>query len=193
MEELLLFFGALTYPGKGVSKDRIHRFLKDLNLYEFRHTKLRAFSKGMTQKVGLIQAFLFEPELLILDEPFAGLDSESRETVMDWMRKVHSKGVTLCFSSHAVEDVEQLCDRVMVIRRGRIVFEGGFSDWTTRVSNGRRIVYLDRGVKKMKSVLNPDQCQSEIRELMDADCVILSVRPQAQSADFIYRSLSESE
>ena len=192
-EELLLFFGTLTHPSHSISlKERVHKLLKEFNMYEYRNGKLGTFSKGMIQKVGIIQALVSEPALLILDEPFAGLDPESRQTVMSWIEKIHrEKGVTVCFSSHIFQDVERLCDRLVVIKGGEIIFEGGLSEFVDRVKGSRIILFLDQGVKKTLVVPDLPQCQKEMERLLQKGCVILSVNLQLKNPEAVYGNLSQ--
>ena len=192
-EELLLFFGTLTHPSRSVSlRERVHRLLKEFNMYECRHGKLRTFSKGMIQKVGIIQALVSEPALVILDEPFAGLDPESRQTVMSWIEKIHrEKRVTVCFSSHIFQDVERLCDRLVVIKEGRIIFEGGLPEFVDRVKGSRSILFLDQGVKKTLVVPDLPQCQKEMERLLQKGCMILSVNLQLKNPEAVYGELSQ--
>lgn len=93
-----------------------NRFKLELN-----KKTVRKFSTGMRQKLGLIQALMHRPQLLILDEPTSGLDPLVRETVFDELRSVIDEGRTVLFSSHSLDEVEQLCDEVIILREGRIV------------------------------------------------------------------------
>ena len=192
-EELLVFFGQLSRPAHPRQiKERVTSLLREFDMHEFRRAKLRTFSKGMIQKVGIIQALVSEPALLILDEPFAGLDPENRETVMDWITKIHrQKGVTVCFSSHIFQDVERLCNRLLVINEGKIVFEGAISDFAQHIQGERNILFLQDGVKKNLSVSNLSQCQREIQRLQKQGCIILSVNLQLKNPAGVYEKLSE--
>ena len=192
-EELLLFFGTLSHPSRAAClKERVHKLLKEFNIYESRHGKLRTFSKGMIQKVGIIQALVSEPTLLILDEPFAGLDPESRQTVMSRIEKIHrEKKVTVCFSSHIFQDVERLCDRLVVIKSGKIIFEGGLPEFVDRVKGSRSILFLDQGVKRTLVVSDLSQCQQEMDRLLQKGCQILSVNLQLKNPEAVYGNLSQ--
>ena len=194
-EELLIFFGQLSRPDRSRKiKERVTGLLREFDMYEFRREKLRTFSKGMIQKMGIIQALVSEPALLVLDEPFAGLDPESRGTVMGWIEKIHrQKGVTVCFSSHIFQDVERLCHRLLVINEGKIVFEGALSDFARQTKGGRNILFLQNGVKKSLLVSDLNQCQQEIQRLQKQGCVILSVNLQLKNPAGVYEKLSEKE
>ena len=90
---------------------------------------LNTFSKGMLQKALVAQALLGNPELLILDEPMSGLDPEARDSVRKLIVDLKTQGKTLIFSSHALEDVEQLADQVILLNQGKIQFLGSVTEW----------------------------------------------------------------
>ncbi len=95
------------------------------------------FSKGMMQRIGLAQALLHDPELLILDEPMSGLDPIGRKEVRDLLLEQRERGKTLLFTSHILSDVEELCDRVVIMQRGKITSEGQVHDLVETA--GRRV------------------------------------------------------
>src|SRR4029079_19001761 len=99
------------------------------------------FSKGMTQRLGLAQAMLHEPELLILDEPTSGLDPEGRRLVLDIIGEEKAKGRTVFLSSHILSDVERTCDEVVMVHRGEVAFSNQIAafhstggDWEIEVT-----------------------------------------------------------
>ena len=102
---------------------------------------MATFSKGMTQRLGLAQAMLHNPELLILDEPTSGLDPEGRRLVLDIIREEKAKGRTVFLSSHILSDVERTCDEVVMIDQGEVAFsrqiaafQPGGDDWEIEVT-----------------------------------------------------------
>ena len=112
----------------------------DLNL----DRRIRAYSRGMKQKLGLIQAMLHRPKLLILDEPTTALDPLVQQTLYEELRAVANEGRTVFFSSHMLGEVEQLCDRVGIIRAGRLIMDGEVSALRARAL--RRVEFrLKRG------------------------------------------------
>jgi len=119
--ELLTFLGNLR---GGVARERIERLAERLDL-DLR-TRLRSLSKGNRQKVGLIQAFMHEPELLILDEPSSGLDPLVQQTFLDMVREARAAGQTVFMSSHVLSEVEHSADRVGIVRDGRMIAVEGF-------------------------------------------------------------------
>ena len=92
------------------------------------HLRLRRFSKGMLQRVGIAQALINDPALLILDEPMSGLDPIGRRLVRDLILDLKARGKTVFFSSHIISDVETLCDRIAILHRGRICVVGGIDE-----------------------------------------------------------------
>ena len=104
----------------GIIKEK----LELVGLKDAIHTRLRAFSKGMLQRLGMAQALINDPALLILDEPMSGLDPIGRAEFKEIMRQLRKQGKTIFFSSHIIPDAEELCDHVAVIRSGRIIKTG---------------------------------------------------------------------
>jgi len=98
--------------------------LAQVGLEAARHQRLRRFSKGMLQRVGIAQALINDPALLILDEPMSGLDPIGRRVVRDLILELKGRGKTVFFSSHIISDVEALCDRIAILHRGRICAVG---------------------------------------------------------------------
>ncbi len=107
------------------AKDRVYQLL---DLGDLRGRKLGSFSKGMRQRFGLAQAILHQPDLLVLDEPFSGLDPLWRARFKDVMALERQRGATLFFSSHILSDVEDLCDHYAVIDHGRVLEQGRLAD-----------------------------------------------------------------
>jgi ABC-2 type transport system ATP-binding protein len=105
--------------------DRVYQLL---DLGELRGRKLKSFSKGMRQRFGLAQAIVHRPDLLVLDEPFSGLDPLWRARFKDVMALERARGATLFFSSHILGDVEDLCDHYAVIDHGRVLEQGRLAD-----------------------------------------------------------------
>lgn len=103
--------------------------LRRVGLWEHRHRKLGSFSKGMRQRSAIASALLRNPPLLIMDEPFSGLDVEGRAMVQDLMRELKVEGKSLFFSTHSLLDVIALCDHLIMIRSGKVVFAGPSGDF----------------------------------------------------------------
>ena len=103
---------------------RIERYAKALGIYEDLATKVQAYSHGMKQKLAVISALIHAPKLLIMDEPFVGLDPKASHTLKEIMREMCAQGGAIFFSTHVLEVAEKLCDRIAIIREGKLVIAG---------------------------------------------------------------------
>lgn len=123
-EELVLFFGNLFNIPKRELKEKTYHLLELVGLKGKEKLPLRKYSKGMLQRVGLAQALISDPKLLILDEPMSGLDPIGRREIRDLILTLKGQGKTIFFSSHILADAEMICDEVAIIVKGKIVQRG---------------------------------------------------------------------
>ena len=119
--ELLRLHGRLAGLSAGRLRERVPALLDLVGLTPHREKRLRDFSKGMLQRIGLAQALIHEPELIFLDEPTSGLDPMGRRLVRDIIRAQRDRGATVFLNSHLLSEVEVTCDRVAFIRNGRVL------------------------------------------------------------------------
>ncbi|MBN1652481.1 MAG: ABC transporter ATP-binding protein [Deltaproteobacteria bacterium] len=126
--EFLELCGRLTEMAAEKRRQRSRLLIERLSLADAVDRPIGRFSKGMLQRLGLAQALLHEPELLILDEPFSGLDPIGRKDVRDVLLEHRNQGKTLLFTSHTLSDVEMLCDRVAIVKQGRLSALGALDD-----------------------------------------------------------------
>jgi ABC-2 type transport system ATP-binding protein len=126
--ELLMFHGRLAGMSNAEISKRRDELIDYVGLGAAANRALRKFSKGMLQRIGLAQALLAKPDLLILDEPMSGLDPVGRKFVTDLMKTLNNDGTTILFSSHILSDVERLCDRVVILKKGKKALEGAIED-----------------------------------------------------------------
>lgn len=131
-EEFLMFYGKLAGMENTVVQRRVSDLLEKVGLAEARTRPLRKFSKGMLQRIGLAQALIHDPELVILDEPMSGLDPIGRKDVRDIILSLRDQGKTVFFSTHIISDVEMICDRVGIIAKGKILAMGRIEDLVDR-------------------------------------------------------------
>ncbi len=130
----LTTFGRLSGLNSAEIEDRIPQILDLLALSDVRHKKISQLSGGMTQKVGLAQALLHNPKLLVLDEPLGGLDPISRHQFKEIVLELGKKGTTILFSSHILSDVQDVADRIGIISRGHIKQIGTLNELKSRLS-----------------------------------------------------------
>lgn len=141
----------LTYIAKlnGLRRDESHRRIDDVlgrvGLGEVADKRVGAFSHGMRQRLGVAEVLLKQPQLIIMDEPTQGLDPEGSREFLDIIRSLKEKGITIVLSSHLLHQVQAVCDRVGLFRRGRMVLEGTVSELAQRVLGGAYRIRLTAG------------------------------------------------
>lgn len=126
--EFLKFYGHLFGMAGAALEKRVDELLELVGMTHARDLQLRKFSKGMLQRVGIAQALINDPELVVLDEPMSGLDPIGRKEVRDLILQLKQAGKTVMFSSHILHDAELLCDRVAMVLKGRLVANGPVGD-----------------------------------------------------------------
>ena len=119
--EYLRLVGRLRRVPEAVLDDKIERFLQLLGIYDDRYQTLSSYSKGMRQKVLIAAAVLHNPRIVVLDEPFSGLDVTAARVLKAFVRALADEGKIVVFSSHVLEVVEQVCSRVAILKDGRMV------------------------------------------------------------------------
>jgi ABC-2 type transport system ATP-binding protein len=140
LEEQLVFMAAIKGVPRKEAQRRLGPWLERLGLAEWRRKKTNELSKGMQQKAQFIATVLHEPDVLILDEPMSGLDPVGMDVMREVMLDLRRKGATLVLSSHQMEAVEKLCDRVALINRGEKVLDGSVAEVKAR--HGKNTVVL---------------------------------------------------
>lgn len=133
-DELLDYFGRFFRMPAARRRARREEALEQVGLAEFRSTALRKFSKGMLQRIGIAQAMLNDPQVVLLDEPMSGLDPVGRRDVRNLILQMKARGKTVFFSTHILSDAEALCDRVAILGRGRLMGVGRIADLLRRES-----------------------------------------------------------
>ncbi len=134
-QEFLKFHWNLTYPSLNGFSDQSDRVLKLVGLFDSKDKVMRKFSKGMLQRAGLAQALIHNPDLLILDEPMSGLDPDGRLLVKNILKELKAQGKTLFFSSHLLEDVDELCENLVIIHHGDILYHGEIAKFRSQYKN----------------------------------------------------------
>ena len=142
-KEFLDYCGSLFRIQKQSLQKKIDELLEKVGLENARNTHLRKYSRGMLQRIGIAQALINDPEVLILDEPLSGLDPHGRKDVLDIIIEQKNKGNTIFFSSHILADAESLCDKIGIINEGVLIAEGDIDTVLDResASAGVEIVY----------------------------------------------------
>lgn len=127
--EILAFYARLSgLPGSRI-RERVETLLSWVGLEHASDARLRSYSKGMLQRVGIAQALVHDPSVVFLDEPMSGLDPIGRKEIRDLVLRLHAEGKTVFMNTHILSDVETLCDRVAIIAKGVIRYEGPIAEF----------------------------------------------------------------
>lgn len=122
--ENLAYFGGLYQLNGSLLQTRAQDLLKQFGLSDKQHQRVETFSGGMKRRLNLAVALLNEPELLVLDEPTAGVDVQSRNMIAEMLQQLNSKGMSILYTSHHLEEAEKLCHRIGVIDHGKMIASG---------------------------------------------------------------------
>jgi ABC-2 type transport system ATP-binding protein len=142
-EELLRFYARIFGIARAEADRRIEQLLKLVELDSARKRPIKTYSKGMQQRVGLAQALINNPDLLILDEPTSGLDPLGRMKVREIIQRLKNEGKTVFFSSHELGEVETVCDRVAIINQGELKVEGRVADLVEKHQANLEQIFLN--------------------------------------------------
>ena len=137
----LVFLGSLAGLSVATSRERIDSWARRLGIADWVERRVEELSKGMQQKVQFIAALLHDPDLIVMDEPFAGLDPLNTMQLKDVLVGLRAAGKSILFSTHRMDQVEKLCDSICLINRGKAVLQGSLGE--IKNSNGRRFVQID--------------------------------------------------
>ena len=143
--DVIVFLAEMKGVERRAARAKATRWLEQLGLEQWRLRRIDELSKGMQQKVQFISTILHEPELVILDEPFAGLDPVNTRVLKDAVLELTRRGVTVLFSTHIMEQAEKLCDELCIIARGRRLVDGALADIKRTRGGQHLIVGFDGG------------------------------------------------
>ncbi|MEC4687219.1 MAG: ABC transporter ATP-binding protein [Nitrospirota bacterium] len=204
-EEFLNFYGHLAGLDRVELNKRVTHLLEIVGLVDARTRQLRKFSKGMLQRIGLAQALIHDPELVILDEPMSGLDPVGRKQVRDLILGLRDQGKTVFFSTHIIPDVEMICDRVGVLAKGKLLATGRVEELVTRghtqsveivcqgikadgipaiTSAATRV--LQRGQHSLIMLPGPDRLEETLAVIRAQGGTLISVTPQKGSLEELF-------
>ncbi|MFG1482238.1 ABC transporter ATP-binding protein, partial [Halobacteriovorax sp. HFRX-1_3] len=142
--EFLYYCGELQEVSREIVDKNIEKWATKLEIKFALDRKIKGYSKGMLQRLGFVSVLLHNPRLIILDEPLSGLDPIGRKEFKDVIKEVNEEGVSVFFSSHIVNDVEEVCDDVVVLEAGEIIYNGPIKELVAKnTSNQFEIVYKD--------------------------------------------------
>jgi ABC-2 type transport system ATP-binding protein len=158
--EFLDFYGQLFGLAADVRRERIAVLLKLVDMERAADLSLRKYSRGMLQRVGLAQALINEPSLVILDEPLGGLDPLGRKEIRDIILRLRAEGKTVFLSSHILQDIEMICDRVAILVEGKILSQGRLADLVSEKILFTEIVLSGVGERDLAALGEPLSAQA---------------------------------
>lgn len=181
----LLYFAELRGANPKDAEKSTERWSKEFGIDHYLDQNLDTLSKGNQQKVQITQAFISEPDILILDEPFSGLDPVNSKIFQDALLEYIREDRIIIFSSHQMSYVESFCDDIAIIKEGQIVLEGNLKKIKEKMGEGRLRVRFDEGNTKNLSFLK------DYDYTIEGDDVILSLQKNQEKADFIREILDQ--
>ena len=201
--EIIDFFGRLYGLRRRERRQRTDELLDVVGLTHARGRTLRKFSKGMLQRIGLAQALVSDPELVILDEPLSGLDPIGRKELKDIISSLKAKGTTVFFSSHILADIELLCDRIAIIDKGKLKYTGPTREFVRRgrkevevVVTGigdeavaaieKNLLSVERFGATLRMLCSVEESAGVVRNVVEAGGEVESVVPRSESLEDIF-------
>lgn len=152
LERCLLYLASLKDVPDGDARIRLAEYLERFDLAEHKNKKVKELSKGMQQKAQIITTLLHQPELVVIDEPFTALDPLNVQLVKELMRDLRQQGVTIIMSTHQMHQVEELCDRILLIDAGRNVLYGDLDEIRRRFSGHAVLVRTAGELPKLPGI-----------------------------------------
>lgn len=165
LDRCLAYLASLKGLDPTTAQQRMTVYLERFDLLSSRHKKVKELSKGMQQKAQLITTLIHEPELIIIDEPFSGLDPINTQLVKDILRELRDNGATILMSTHQMHQVEELCDRIVLIDHGRTVLYGHLDEIRRKFSGHAVIVRTPNHLPNLPGIMQVEQHNSSAYRL----------------------------
>jgi ABC-2 type transport system ATP-binding protein len=207
--EILEFYARLCGVRRAGRRQRIETLLEWVGLTHAADARIRTYSKGMQQRVGIAQALVHDPQVVFLDEPMSGLDPIGRVEIRDLILRLRAEGKTVFMNTHILSDVEMICDRVAIIVEGRIRYEGAIADFLGTESHQTDVIVAglppelaatleDESGAALRSLgdrievrLPEKAVEGALRNMLDAGAEVVSVVPRRASLESIFLSAVE--
>jgi ABC-2 type transport system ATP-binding protein len=159
--EFLSFYARVSGVPAARRRERVERLLAEVGLAHAGEMRLRTYSKGMLQRIGIAQAIVHDPEIVFLDEPMSGLDPIGRAEIRELILRLNREGKTIFMNTHILSDVETVCHRVVIIVQGEIRYEGSVSDFLPAGQQCADLVL--RHVSPEAATQLEERCEAELR------------------------------
>lgn len=188
--EFLRFYGQLAHMKAADLNQQIPILLEKVGLSHAADRPLRGYSKGMLQRVGIAQALIHRPQLIILDEPVTGLDPDGRFEIREIILAAAKAGTAVFFSSHLLPDAESLCDRLVILKKGNLIYEGATSDLLQKHTSGYEVSYQSSSGVKSEKVKDERELQQLIDKLRATSNVITEIKPNRSSLEQVFMEIA---
>lgn len=152
VKDQIVYYGILKGMREEIILERLDEWLKKFKIEEYKNRKIKELSKGNQQKIQFISAVINEPKLLILDEPFTGLDPINVEMFKQAIYELQKKGCSIIFSSHQMEHIEMFCEKLIILVKGKVVLEGYLKDIKKEYRKKNIHIIGDIDIEKIKSI-----------------------------------------
>jgi ABC-2 type transport system ATP-binding protein len=167
--DTLLFLGQLKGLSRADANQRIQRMLRQVELWDARELKIEALSRGMGQKAQFVAATLHEPELIIIDEPFSGLDPVNTRLIKELLYGLRDRGAAIIMSTHQMHQVEEMCGRILLMNHGRRVLYGSLDDVRRQFATNVIEVSLQGEVGELPGVEQITEHNGDYRLVLEED------------------------
>lgn len=200
VEDILIDQAGYYGVTRSIAKERTENLLKELGLWEKRHAYSRTLSGGMKRRLMIARALVHEPRILLLDEPSAGVDVELRRGMWDFIRKIHAQGTTILLTTHYLEEAEELCEQVVMMRQGEVVRNAPVQELLKELTAQSFVLTTDQPLKeggpyrlKQKNATTWEASLSAgtsvtkmIQDLSDQHVMINDIRPKANRLEEVF-------
>lgn len=157
LERCLVYFGRLKGMGTAQINERLEGWLERFDLAAHRRKKVKELSKGMQQKAQIIATLLHDPELVVIDEPFTALDPVNTQMIKDLLRSQRDRGKTIVMSTHQMHQVEELCDRILLVDKGRDVLYGKLDEIRGQFASHAVLVRAAQEIPEINGVIDRER------------------------------------
>lgn len=188
--EFLRFYGQLAKMKTSNINQQIPLLLEKVGLTQAADRPLRGYSKGMLQRVGIAQALIHRPQLIILDEPVTGLDPDGRFEIREIILAAARAGTAVFFSSHLLPDAESLCDRLVILKKGNLIYDGATAELLQKHTSGYEVSFQSAAGVRSEIVRDEQELQSLIDRLRSSNNVITEVKPNRSSLEKVFMEIA---
>jgi ABC-2 type transport system ATP-binding protein len=196
----IAYFASLKGLTRKAAKQRAYELLERYGLGKFADSRIQALSKGMGQKVQVICAIAHEPEFVVLDEPFSGLDPVNQQVLEKLIRDLAERGSTVLFSTHVMQHAERLCDHLLLIAKGRKIFDGTVAGAKATIPR-RVLISTESGIESLTGLegiaeikpLGPGDWEIRLHANTDAQASAQSILERCFKSGIVLRRFDQSE